>query len=417
MNVFKFGGASVNSGESIRNLKKIITPYSNNELIVVVSAMGKTTRKLEKLAFAYFDRQNTDYQFEEIRKFHFETLNGLFHNKEHKVYYEINAFFDQLKAVLSREPSLNLNYEYDQIVSFGELFSTTIISNFLHSQGVNNKWIDIRKILRTDNTYREAKVDWELTKNLMQKTFVFENNALYITQGFIGSTPNNLSTTLGIEGSDFTAAVIAFVMNAKSVTIWKDVEGVFNADPKLFQDAVLLSHISYKEAVELAYFGAKVIHPKTIKPLQNKNIPLFVKSFIRPETKGTMIRDTKTEIDLCPIFIYKHNQILISVSPKDFSFVAEENISKIFGLLAKYRIKANLMENSAISFSVCADNDNYKIKPFVETLKAEFKVRYNKNVELITIRHYNQEAIKKVISQKSIIVEQKNRLTARFVIM
>jgi aspartate kinase len=438
MLVFKFGGASIKNAEAVKQVGKIVRQYSDS-IIIVISAMAKNTNALEKLAATYFNSQHnsknkheglgnsTDgfdsvyQQYKLIKEFHFNIVNDLFSNSNHAIFIELTKLFDRLLTRLKTEPSLNFNFEYDQIVSFGEIVSTKIISAYLNETSLQNKWIDIRKSLKTDNVYREAGVNWKLSEKLMKKVFLFNKQNLYITQGFIGSTINNMTTTLGREGSDFTASAIAYIMDAEKVITWKDVPGIFSADPAVYKNPEKLEEISYKEAIELSFFGAKVIHPKTIKPLQNKKIPLYVKSFISPKESGTIINGSKNtnrgvlSKKQIPIYIFKKNQRLISISPYDFSFIVEENLSRIFKLFAKYRTKINLMQNSAISFSVCIDDDENKLLPLIDELQQKFKVLYNNNLELITIQSYTEKAIKQITEGRTILVQQKSRHTARFV--
>ncbi len=416
MIVLKFGGASVKDAESVRNITNIIKEYDKN-MLVVVSAMAKTTVALEKIAESYFyQKKDLDSRFAAIKKFHTQIAADLFAQKSHIIHVKLDNYFKQLYHLTHKAPSLNFNFEYAQIVSFGELLSTSIVSEWLNANNLQNQWVDIRKYLKTDNNWREANIDWELSTAMVRAHFDFKKTRIYTTQGFIGATINAHNTTLGLEGSDFTASALAFMLNAEKVVIWKDVEGIFSADPKIYPNAQKIDEINYKEAVELAYYGAKIIHPKTIKPIENKEIPLYVKSFISPEKPGTVIRKTKSKLSFVPIFIFKENQILISTSPTDFSFMDENNISKIFALMSEFGVKANLIESSAISFSVCADNNPNKIVPLLKELNKYFKVKYNENLQLITIRHYTKKAINKVTFGKNILVQQKSRHTARFVV-
>lgn len=419
MKVFKFGGASVKDADAVKNIASIIQLY-HNDLIVVISAMGKTTNALEKVVRSYIqkDGKTTDL-LGEVKTFHFALLNDLFEDKSHAVFNDIHNTFVEIDWELEEEPIRDYDYIYDQIVSVGELLSTKIVSAYLNEVGITNKWQDIRDIIQTDNTYRDAKVDWDLTMELAEKILKKElskpSQSIIITQGFIGSSSENFTTTLGREGSDFSAGILGYCLEAESATIWKDVPGMLNADPKWFDITEKLNNISYHEAVELAYYGATVVHPKTIKPLQNKNIPLYVKSFVSPKEEGTIINDETKEDSLIPSFIFKMDQVLISISAKDYSFVMEDSLSHIFGLFAEYRVKINLMQNSAISFSVCVDNDEHKMPQLIERLKESYKVLYNENLELVTIRHYDQQTIDRVTIDKEILVEQKSRNTVRMV--
>ena len=418
MQVFKFGGASVKDATSVKNVAEIIKLYPGDDLVIVVSAMGKTTNELEKVVHTYFnDRENAHQQLNESKQYHQKILEDLFTDTSDPVFEKVNNFFVEIDWVLDEEPR-SYGFVYDQIVSIGELISTAIVSAYLNSIGIKNKWEDVRDILQTDNTWREAKVNWELSTKLMSKKipalFTSENH-IVITQGFIGNTSENYTSTLGREGSDYTAAILAHVLNADSVSIWKDVPGVLNADPKYFNDAQKLEQISYLDAIELAYYGASVIHPKTIKPLENKNIPLYVKSFLNPASKGTLIACNVETKPLIPSFIFKTNQVLVSILAKDFSFIAEENLSNIFSCFASCSIKLNLIQNSAISFSVCMDNDTEKLTRLVELLQKDYKVLYNINLELYTIRHYFASTIDTLTQNREILLEQRSRNTAQIV--
>lgn len=416
MNIFKFGGASVRDAEGVKNVLKILSTQKNN-LIIVVSAMGKMTDALEKVCNGYFHKsEDTARDAEYVREFHMEIVRSLFGDNDQEINDQIEKLFSGLKHILSGEPSLSYDYEYDRIVSFGELFSSAIVSAYLNKQGRKIKLTDIRKCLKTDERYRNANVNTELSRQLCRKTFNFQDTFMYLTQGFIAGTATNQTTTLGREGSDYTAAILANLLDAESVTIWKDVPGIMSADPKLYEDTEIIPKLSYREAIELSNFGAKVIHPKTIKPLQNKKIPLFVKSFLYPDEHGSVIRELEEKLKLPPIYIDKDDQLLLTLTPRDFSFIAEEKLSRIFGVLAKYRLKLNLMQNSAISFSFCIDYNEAVLDNFIQELKDEYEVLYNKNVRLITIRHYNREIIGQLTGKKNILVEQRSRLTARFVV-
>lgn len=418
MKVFKFGGASVKNAEAVKNVQSVINLF-NDDLVVVISAMGKTTNGLEKVVASYLnqDGKTQDY-LQEIKDFHFNILNDLFADKNHPIYTEIHNTFVEIEWEIEDEAVRKYDYVYDQIVSVGEMLSTKIVSAFLNENGTKNTWLDVRNVIQTDNTYRNAKIDWITTEQFAQKEIKakFEKGEnIIITQGFIGSSSELFTTTLGREGSDFSAGILAYCLNAESVTIWKDVPGMLNADPKWFDGTEKLNNISYHEAVELAYYGASVIHPKTIKPLHNKNIPLFVKSFVNPNEEGTIIDENSSKDSLIPSFIFKMNQVLISISAKDYSFIMEDNLSHIFGLFSEKGVKINLMQNSAISFSVCVDYDQQKTQPLIDELRKEYKVLYNENLELVTIRHYDEETINRVTTNKKIIVEQKSRNTARFI--
>lgn len=416
MNVYKFGGASVKDAEGVKNLFKIINTQKEN-LIIVVSAMGKMTDALEVLCNAYFNKTgSTTEALGRIKDFHQHIINDLFGTNTNEVNKLVDNLYAELQNILDSDPSLSYDYEYDRIICFGELLSTTIIASYMEKQGRKAKFIDVRKCLITDQNYRNACVNLELSAQLCRKAFTFQDTFMYITQGFIAGTTTNQTTTLGREGSDYTAALLANLLNAEDVTIWKDVPGIMNADPKLYENTEIIGKLSYKEAIELSNCGAKVIHPKTIKPLQNKGIPLYVRSFLYPESHGSVIRELDEKLKLPPIFIDKDNQLLLTLSPRDFSFIAEEKLSRIFATLAKYRLRLNLMQNSAITFSFCIDLNEAIFESFINELHDEYEVLYNKNVRLLTIRHYNEEIIGKLTSNKNILVEQRSRLTARFVV-
>lgn len=414
MKVFKFGGASVKDASAVKNVGSILNHFPNEDIIVVISAMGKVTNALERLTDAFFyKKENAADVLNEIKKYHFDIVDQLFSNKQHPIYNELNNTFVELEWAIEDEPTHSYNHEYDQIVSMGELISTKIVSAYLNENNIKNQWLDARGIIQTDNTYREGRVDWDLTLKLSEN--LAKQKGITITQGFIGGTSENFTTTLGREGSDYTAAILAFTTNSESVTIWKDVPGVLNADPKWFDETKKLEQISYQDAIELAYYGATVIHPKTIKPLQNKKIPLYVKSFIKPDEKGTVINEIQSPLPI-PCFIFKVNQVLISISPKDFSFIIEENLSDIFNLFAEKQVKVNVMQNSAISFSVSVDNDERKLPDLIKTLQKQYRVLYNDNLELITIRYYDQATIERVTIDKKILLEVKSRNTVQLVV-
>ena len=401
MKVFKFGGASVKDAAGVKNLSSIVH-QQHGQLIVVVSAMGKTTNLLETLCNAYFHRDSkVPAIMKELKDFHLNIVTSLFPLNA-PVYKHLEELFINLENILASESSLCYDYEYDRIICFGELISTTII--------------DIRKFLKTDQNYRNANIDLELSEQLCKEAFDFNTSSTFVTQGFIAGTRTNQTTTLGREGSDYTAALLANLLNAENVTIWKDVPGVMNADPKEYEKAQVISRMSYKEAIELSHFGAKVIHPKTIKPIQNKQIPLYVKSFLHPESEGTVIQEIHEHLKLPPIYINKENQCLLTLTPRDFSFIAEEKLSHIFAVLAQYKLKLNLMQNSAISFSFCVDCNSAVFNEFLDQLREEFEVRYNQDVKLITIRHYNEEIIREIIGDTPSLVEQRSRTTAQFVL-
>ncbi|MCB0401118.1 MAG: aspartate kinase [Flavobacteriales bacterium] len=417
MKIFKFGGASVKTADAVRNVGNIIRSFGD-DLMVVVSAMGKTTNALEQVVESYFNQDGTaEKHLQVVKDFHQEILKNLFPDTNHPVYTDIHNTFVEIEWEIEDAPVREYDYVYDQIVSVGELLSTRIVSAFLNESGLPTTWLDARNIIQTDNTYRNARINWEATEKAAQDNIRTESGRqnIFLTQGFIGSSSELFTTTLGREGSDFSAGILAYCLNAESVTIWKDVPGMLNADPKWFDETEKLNNISYHEAVELAYYGASVIHPKTIKPLHNKNIPLYVRSFVQPEAAGTTINENTAEDSLIPSFIFKMDQVLISISAKDYSFIMEDALSHIFGIFSDFGVKINLMQNSAISFSVCVDYDKQKTPKLIEALRQDYKVLYNEGLELVTIRHYDDKTIQRVTTGKKIIVEQKSRNTARFV--
>lgn len=419
MKVFKFGGASVKNSLAVRNVASVLNLYKGEEIVVVVSAMDKTTNALEKLVKLYFYGEGDAFaELEKIKHFHYKIMEELFPGKNHPVYDDVNNSFVEIEWLIEDAPTGDYDFTYDQVVSIGELVSSKILSAYLKDAGIKNQWLDVRDIIKTNNSYRDAKIDWE-NSNIAKNNSPLQRRGVrgevFITQGFIGTTSENYTTTLGREGSDYSAAILAYLLDAKSVTIWKDVPGFLNADPKWFETTVKLRNISYFEAIELSYYGATIIHPKTIQPLHSKNIPLFVKSFVLPEEEGTIINENTASDSLVPSFIFKMNQVLISILPKDYSFIVEGNLSDIFASFATHRVKINLMQNSAISFSVCVDFEDKKTPALIDELKKTYKVLFNENLELVTIRHYDQPTIERVTSGKEILVEQKSRQTARMV--
>ncbi|MDG4716084.1 aspartate kinase [Winogradskyella sp. YYF002] len=414
MRVYKFGGASVKDAEGVKNLASVLKETGYENTLVVVSAMGKTTNAMEVVIKNYFENKGElQSSIHDVIKYHNEILLDLFDNEHHKVFSVVKALFDELNLFFKSNKSPDYNYVYDQTIGFGELISTTIISHYLNEIGLKNNWLDVREYIKTDNYYRRANVNWDETQdNISSK---FNKSVLNITQGFLGSDSNNFTTTLGREGSDYTAAIFAYCLNANSVTIWKDVPGVLNADPRHFENAQLLHHISYREAIELAFYGASVIHPKTLQPLQQKEIPLHVKSFINPKAEGTCVSKGKTIEPEVPCFIVKKNQILISLSSLDFSYIVEENISEIFSLLHLYKMKVDVIQNSAISFSVCIDNIYNNRDKLLQHLKAKFNVTCHDDVSLYTIRHYNEDAIKTLEKDKNVLLKQLTRETVQIV--
>lgn len=414
MRVFKFGGASVKDAGSIKNVYDVLQKVGFDDVLLVVSAMGKTTNALEVVIKHYFDKSpELKASIQEVKKYHNQILLDLFEDEKHEVFTAVNRHFSDMEHFLDINKSPNYNFVYDQIVSYGEIVSTTILSYYFNHAGIRNQWVDVRNLIKTDNTYRDAIVNWELTQKTISKNI--KKNVLNITQGFLGSDENNFTTTLGREGSDYTAAIFAYCLNAENVTIWKDVPGVLNADPRYFENAILLNQISYREAIELAFYGASVIHPKTLQPLQKKEIPLFVKSFVNPLLPGTSVSKGADLEPQTSCFIVKKNQLLISLSSIDFSFIMEENISEIFGLFHQYKVKVSLIQNTAISFSVCIEDKFNHFNELKATLSKKFKVTYNENVSLYTIRHFTDKAVQMVEKDKTVLVKQMSRETMQIV--
>jgi len=414
MRIFKFGGASVKDADGIKNVLSVLQKVGHDDVLLVISAMGKTTNALEIVIKNYFEKSNEFHaSLQEVRKYHNQILLDLFEYEEHDVFFAVNSHFADLEYFLRSNKSPNYNFVYDQVISFGEIVSTTIVSHYFNEKGLKNNWIDVRNFIKTDNTYRDANLDWDQTQKLISKGI--KKKALNITQGFLGSDENNFTTTLGREGSDYTAAIFAYCLSAESVTIWKDVPGVLNADPRYFENAVLLNQISYREAIELAFYGASVIHPKTLQPLQKKEIPLYVKSFINPLLPGTSVSKGADLEPKTSCFIVKKNQLLISLSSIDFSFIMEENISEIFALFHQFKMKVSLIQNSAISFSVCIEDKFGNFNELKAILAKKFKVSYNENVSLYTIRHFTKEAAEMVEKDKVVILRQLSRETMQIV--
>lgn len=414
MNIFKFGGASVKDATSVRNLAKVLKHEGVDKTLVVISAMGKMTNAFEKTVTAYLNKSSDlEKSIESVKLFHKTILEGLFENKNHTAFLKAEGLFKQLNRFLKENKSTDYNYVYDQIVPYGEMLSTNIVSEYLLDIGIENNWLDVSEFIKTDSSYRDAKVDWELTENQITKNIV--TSKLNITQGFVGGNGND-TTTLGREGSDFTAAIFAYCLNAESVTIWKDVDGVLNADPRKFDDTILLNQISYKEAIEMAFYGASVIHPKTLKPLENKLIPLKVRSFENLNIKGTVVHKGEDIVPKVPCFIQKENQILVSVSALDFSFILEHNLSEIFQHLHKFKLKVNLIQNSALSFSMCIEDKFNTFDDFYNTIRSRFKMSYNKNVTLYTIRHFDAVSKSKIEKNNTVLLRQTSRETVQIVI-
>lgn len=414
MRVFKFGGASVKDADGIRNVHSVLQTVGYEDVLLVVSAMGKTTNALELVIANYFEKSPAlQSSVQEVKKYHNQIVMDLFEDEKHTVFSDLSALFADLDNFLNQNKSPNYNFVYDQIVSYGELISTKIISHYLTLMGIHTQWVDVRTLIKTDTNYRDATVNWDKTQALISKEI--KKKELTVTQGFLGSDENNFTTTLGREGSDYTAAIFAYCLNATSVTIWKDVPGVMNADPRYFENASLLHQISYREAIELAFYGATVIHPKTLQPLQRKEIPLHVKSFISPLMPGTSVSKGADLEPHLPCFIVKKNQLLISLSSLDFSFIMEENISEIFSLLSQHKMKVDLIQNSAISFSVCVDDKFGNFESLKNTLSKKFAVTYNENVSLFTIRHFDEKSAKMVEKNKKVVLKQISRETMQIV--
>jgi len=416
MKVFKFGGASVNSAEAIRNVAEIVRQYLETPLVVVISAMGKTTNLLEKVVPGVpasdderrkLLQQNTDY--------HLSIADSLFADKGDPTFGRLHELFSQLDEVSARKAT-NYNFDYDQTVSFGELISTTLISGYLNSVGISNVWIDVRDVIRTNENYREGIVDFDATRRQANSQLSTLDSKLIITQGFIAGTAAGTTTTLGREGSDYSASILSYCLDADNMTIWKDVPGFLNADPKFFANTVKINKIPFNEAIELAYYGASVIHPKTVKPIQNKGIQLNIKSFLDPSADGSVIGHFDSIEPLTPLYIFKNNQILISIQPKDFSFIAEENLQTIFAVLAELNIRVNLMQNSALSFSLCLDYNEILLDKIRERLESQFRLVYNTGLQLITIRYYNQQIIDEIVDGRTILLQQRSRTTTQLLV-
>lgn len=414
MRIFKFGGASVKDADGVRNLIRVLRETGYDNTLLVVSAMGKTTNALERVVAAYFDpEQDGELALQEVVEYHQEIAKNLFADAD-SIDELVHGYAQKIQAFFQSNTDSSYNYVYDQVVSMGELMATQLISAYLNQESVPNTWLDIRQIIHTDSNYRDVRVDWDKTVDNIQKEL--DPNTLYITQGFIGRNEKGHTTTLGREGSDYTAAILAYGLHADSVTIWKDVPGVLNADPRYFQETQLLHHISYREAIELAFYGASVIHPKTLQPLQRKEIPLHVKSFLHPRNTGTLVgKGTKLQPEL-PCFILKKNQVLLKISSLDFSFIVERNISAIFQILHDHRMKVELMQNSAISFSLCIDTSFGDLELFLEEIQKEYKIERHEGVDLYTIRHFDTDAIASIINGKNVVLEQRGRETVQLVV-
>lgn len=414
MRVFKFGGASVRDAENVKNVCDVLRKVGYEDSLIIASAMGKTTNALEVVVHNYFqNRFDLAESVDVVKDYHYNIVRELFPNEDHAIYTSLQELFEVITYFLLNNKSPNYNFVYDQIVSYGEIISTTILHYYLSESGIENNWLDSRNLIKTDTIYRDANVNWDITIELIKANICTKQ--LFVVQGFIGSDSNGFSTTLGREGSDYSAAIFAYALDAESVTIWKDVPGVLNADPRYFEETTLLQHISYAEAIELAFYGASVIHPKTLQPLRQKEIPLYVKSFLNPLLEGTNVSKGAPLTPHVPCFIVKKNQLLMSLSSKDFSFIMEQNISDIFKLFGEYNIKVNVIQNSAISFSVCVEDKFNHFEDVRLILSDKFKIIYNENVSLYTIRHFDDDSAQKILDGKTLMLKQVNRETMQIV--
>lgn len=420
MKVFKFGGASLETIERIQQVGRIIEAHAADKLLVVISAMGKTTNELEKVAQNYFMRKReiAAQLLFNVEQHHIQIAEMLLGTKEHSLFIQLQQFFTEAEWTLGEKPHRTYDYYYDQLVGLGELLSTAIVSAYFNHVGITNTWVDVRDVFRTDDNFRDANINWEVTElQVNQKVLPLFNTAnIVIAQGFIGSTDQNENVTLGREGSDFSAAVFANLLNAESQTIWKDVTGLKNADPKLFPNTVDIPEIAYGEVIEMAYYGAQVIHPKTIKPLQNKQIPLYVKCFLDMDLPGTVIRQDVDGRKLPPIIVLKKNQVLISITSRDFSFITEDKISEIYEIFHDKKIKINLTQNAAISFSCAIDNNPEKIELLIKALHNGYRIKYNEGLELLTVRHYQNGLIDELTKGRTVLLEQRSASTIQMVI-
>ena len=416
MKVFKFGGASVKDADGVKNVAKVLNQVGYKDTVVIVSAMGKTTNALELVVDHYFNNtKQLSISILELKRFHLDVVDELLSSESMAIKAKVSELIEELKTFLKHNKATNYSFVYDQVVGFGELLSTHIINSYLNYVGIKSKWIDARKCVKTDSYYRDANLDWEQTQKEINEQI--SKDVVFISQGFIASDQNNFTTTLGREGSDYTAAIFAYVLNAESVTIWKDVPGVLNGDPRVFENTQLLNQISYAEAIELAFYGASVIHPKTLQPLQRKEIPLYVRSFINPEGSGTSVSKGKTLEPYIPCYILKPKQVLIRLSSLDFSFIVEDNISKIFALLYRHQMRVDLIQNSAISFSVCVNNKYNRLEELLKNLRSKFKVTVFENVDLHTVRHFDAKALASIENQKEkILLEQRAQETIQYVV-
>jgi len=418
MIVFKFGGASICDATHIKRVGKILLQHGERPLVVVVSAMGKTTNALETVHHHWFHKTTQAPELlRRIKQLHWQVIANLQLQHQPVLTSRFEAIFETCFNILHSSPQQSFDFHYDQLVSSGELLSSTILSGWLHKIGIDNHWHDARQLIATDAAHREANIDWDLTKKRIQNAVLkMQHQQVAITQGFIGQSPAGHTTTLGREGSDFTAAIFANILEAEKMVIWKDVPGVLDADPRFFTTTTKISNLSYYEAIEMTYYGAKVIHPKTIKPLQNKKIPLHVRSFINYNTEGTIITHHNQGEQYPPVIVLKKNQVLLSIVTKDFSFMAEKNLSLIYLIFADLRIGINTMQNAALSFTACIDDNEAKLKHLFSKLKPHFTTKVNHGLQLLTIRHYNDKLTNQLLKDKEIILEQKSRSTIQFVI-
>ncbi len=410
MKIFKFGGASVKDAQGVKNVALVLESAGFERVLLVVSAMGKTTNALEKAVQNYFDKTDYQSEIEKVKQNHLEISRGLF-QENHPVFAEISLFFDDIESFLRRNKSPNYNFVYDQVVSCGEMISSKILSEYLNDIQFRNVWLDARDYVKTDSSYREGNINWEETQ---RKISELDRNICFVTQGFIGSEANNFTVTLGREGSDYSAAIFAYCLDAEAMTIWKDVPGVMTGDPRKFKNVHLLSNISYEEAIEMAYYGASVIHPKTLQPLKQKNIPFYVKSFLEPNEPGTKV-GTSEKNENQETYILKENQNLMRISTRDFAFIAEEHLSQIFGLLAKHKITISLMQTSAISFVLCVEDKYNHIDELNRELQINFNSEVVKNVSLFTVRNAKLEDLNKFYENKNILLEQISKKTIQVV--
>jgi aspartate kinase len=420
MKVYKFGGASIESVERARNVANIVRDHANMPLVVVISAKGKTTNSLEAIVKSHVEGSKDEaiQLIQAMEADHVAYASELLGTDVHPVYNKLKELFTEIYWVLDEPEGRGYDYYYDQIVSVGELLSTSILAAYMQQMGLRVEWLDVRDVMKTDSNYRDANIDQETTSKLIQERIaaMLTSCQVIITQGFIGSTDENNSVTLGREGSDYTAAVFANVLDADSVTIWKDVPSLLNADPKIFPNTVPIREITYREVIEMAYYGAQVIHPKTIKPLHNKNIPLYVRCFLDPSLPGTKIHKDEEHLSYPPIMVLKKDQILLQVTTKDFSFITEDNLSRIYTLFHQCKIKINLIQNAAISFVACIDNQPDKLEKLLPLLASEYDVKRNENLFLFTVRHYKQSVLKEELKDRTVLLTQKTRQTIQLVV-